>query len=480
MRAQALSAPAAPRRGAGMRLGGLGDEVLARMVATGSERAFAALYERHHRALHGYCRSIVRSDGDAQDALQSTLAAALVALRAGRRNAPLRPWLFRIAHNESISLLRRRRITVELSDTALPAGSSAEEDAFARLALSSLLSDLAQLGERQRSALVMRELSGLSHADIAIALSTTVGAVKQTIFDARRALIELQEGRAMDCEHVRRLVSDEDRRVLRGRRVRAHLRDCSACAAFASAIPARRDQLQALAVPLAPAAAAALLGHVGQGGAGHGAGALAAGAAGKSAGSALLLKSLIGVAILTTGTLGATRVLEGTSQRSSSQSEDHRPPGAVRVATPRSPGTASAHSQAPKAHRSALSTGHPRGGSRHVARAPVSVAVGLPQTPPAAANPSGRHAPAVSRRGGRARHPSVRRSSPRAPAAGRAHTPSKRGAEAGSPPAAHRGGTAPSRRPVLTPAARPGVAEAAPALPAPGSADRQNSTKTGR
>jgi DNA-directed RNA polymerase specialized sigma24 family protein len=58
------------------------DERLARLVSRGSARAFAALYQRHHQALYRYCRSIVRDEDDAQDALQSAMTRALVALRA--------------------------------------------------------------------------------------------------------------------------------------------------------------------------------------------------------------------------------------------------------------------------------------------------------------------------------------------------------------------------------------------------------------
>src|SRR5438105_9072074 len=110
-----------------IRLSRLGDERLAGLVGGGSERAFTALYERYHQQLYRYCRSILLDDADAQDALQSTFAAALVALQQSKRNAPLRPWLYRIAHNEAISLIRRRRgrgeEPSELSATGAPAAS---------------------------------------------------------------------------------------------------------------------------------------------------------------------------------------------------------------------------------------------------------------------------------------------------------------------------------------------------------------------
>ena len=70
----------------------------------GDAAAFAAVYQRHHQALYRYCRSILRHDADAQDALQSTFTAAFAALARGHRDAPIRPWLFRMSHNQAVSL----------------------------------------------------------------------------------------------------------------------------------------------------------------------------------------------------------------------------------------------------------------------------------------------------------------------------------------------------------------------------------------
>ena len=215
----ALSPPVVPAIATkrAVRLSRLGDEVLARLAGGGGERAFAALYERYHQPLYRYCRSILRDDADAQDALQSTFAAALSALQRGRRDAPLRPWLFRIAHNESISLLRRGRASSSVSAELLIAGAgsgqapSAAERAGERARLQMLVVDLAELPARARSALLMRELNGLSHEEISIALETSLGAAKQAIFDARHALAELAEGRSMACEDVQRTISDGDR-----------------------------------------------------------------------------------------------------------------------------------------------------------------------------------------------------------------------------------------------------------------------------
>jgi RNA polymerase sigma factor (sigma-70 family) len=251
--------PSHPRSGVGMFR--LRDEALARRIADGDERAFVEVHRRYHGPLYRYCRSIVRHEHDAQDVLQTTLIAAYGALRAGRRDAPLRPWLYRIAHNEAISLLRRRRPDAELT-AALPDLAGVEERADIRERMARLLADLMTLPDRQRSALVMRELNGLSHEEIALALQTTPAAAKQTVFEARRALADLDAGRAMSCDDVCRMISDGDGRRLRGRRVRSHLRACRDCAAFAEAISIRRSDLRALAPGLPAGAGAGLLWQV--------------------------------------------------------------------------------------------------------------------------------------------------------------------------------------------------------------------------
>ena len=226
-------------------------------AARGDSAAFAAVYERHHQALYRYCRSILRHDEDAQDALQSTMARAYAALQNEQRDFELRPWLFRIAHNEAISILRRRRETDELDEQ--PAPGELEDRVSEREELRLLQLDLADLPERQRAALILRELNGLSHQEIGVVLELSTGAVKQAIFDARSALFSFREGREMACQDIRRMLSDGDGRVLRGRGVRGHLRSCPDCRRFKADLEQRPKALRALAPPLPIGGAAALL-----------------------------------------------------------------------------------------------------------------------------------------------------------------------------------------------------------------------------
>jgi RNA polymerase sigma factor (sigma-70 family) len=183
---------------------------------------------------------------------------AFAALRDERRDFELRPWLFRVAHNEAVSLLRRRREAEPLDEQAAGDGPLDEQVALAA-ELDALRGDLGALPERQRAALVLRELSGLSHGEIAKALGATPQLVKQTIFQARTALMQAREGREMQCADVRRALSDGDGRVLRGTRIRAHLRSCASCRRFEEDLERRPRELALLAPPLSPAAGAALL-----------------------------------------------------------------------------------------------------------------------------------------------------------------------------------------------------------------------------
>lgn len=223
------------------------DERLAQRIATGDERALETLYRRYHQGVYRYALTLVRSEQDALDATQEAFLRAIAALRDDRRNAPLRPWLFRIAHNESVNILRRRRRDVPAAE---PEEQAAPQAPGERPDLGQLVADLDRLTERQRAALVMRELNGLSHADIAAALSISANAAKQAIFEARDALHTFAAGRERDCPGVAALIEGRDWRRLRARAVRAHLDDCGRCRALRDERAAARRAALAMLWPL--------------------------------------------------------------------------------------------------------------------------------------------------------------------------------------------------------------------------------------
>ena len=252
----------------------LADDRLVSLAAAGDGVAFEALYERHYRSVYRYVLSILRDPEDARDALQSTMERALRSIDSQRVKGGLRAWLFGIAHNEAMNAIATRppRPPAE----AVLVAADAASDAADRDRLRQLIEDLGALPERQRSALVLRELSGLASEEIGTALSISPAAAKQNVYEARVALTKLAEGRDMSCERVQQKLSDGDGRRLRGRGLRAHLRDCALCQAFGAGIGTRTADLPVLFPPLAAAAAAKTLAEVTAGGGG----AAAAGATG--------------------------------------------------------------------------------------------------------------------------------------------------------------------------------------------------------
>lgn len=290
------------------------DQRLARRATKGDSQALGAIFERYQQELYRFCLGLLGEPQDAQDALQNTMVKALRALPGETREIALRPWLYRIAHNEAINLHRAKRETQTLDRHLLDAHASIAETAEHRERLQWLLRDLGDLPERQRSVLVMRELSGLDFADIGAALGTSGAVVRQALYEARRNLEQMDFGRGMRCEAVARVLSDADGRAAGRREIRAHLRDCPDCRHFQARIQARQGAAAGIA-PLPAGAAAGFLQSVSGGAGGSGAGELAAlvgGAAAKQVGTVGILKTVATVAaVAVLGTAAVERNLHG-------------------------------------------------------------------------------------------------------------------------------------------------------------------------
>ena len=138
------------------------DEQLVSQLRLGDERAFEAVVGRYRAPLLAFCRSMMGSREDAEDALQEVFTSAHRALRADDRPVALRPWLYRIARNRCLNQMRRRRpVGMDSMDDFVRVGGEAEEAVERRESFRELVEDLRALPERQRAAIVMREVGGL-------------------------------------------------------------------------------------------------------------------------------------------------------------------------------------------------------------------------------------------------------------------------------------------------------------------------------
>ncbi|HMN99877.1 MAG TPA: sigma-70 family RNA polymerase sigma factor [Miltoncostaeaceae bacterium] len=301
----------------------LSDEALADRVATEGERAFEVIYRRHRQRLYAHCAAVLRHPEDAEEALQSAMLGAYRALRdAPGREMSLRPWLHRIAHNQCIDVIRRRPAGCEpLSDIQASRDPGPAERSETAEALARLRDDLRSLPHDQREALVLRELSGLSHAEIGAALGEGPARVKQLIHQARRGLSRMAEGRELACPEVRARLSDADGRVTRAQGLGAHIRACGDCRRFRREIAERPAQLAALAPVLPVAAAERIMAALQGGGAAGGAaggGALAGGAGSgvlSAVGGALASKAAIVTAVTVVGAIAVAPVARPSSTR---------------------------------------------------------------------------------------------------------------------------------------------------------------------
>ncbi len=456
-----------PRAGA-LRLAS--DARLVRVAVRGERRAFAAIFQRYHQELYRYCRAILGDDEDAGDALQNTMLKVMRALPGESREIALRPWLYRIAHNEAIGVLRQRPPVTELSEEA-PASSASQPERRleARERLHQLNIDLHSLPERQRGALVMRELNEMDYAGIGAVFGTSADAARQTVYEARVALQELAEGRAMSCEAVREALSADDGRVLRGRRLRAHLRGCEGCRDFRAGIRRRKTDLAALAPPLPTLAAAGLLQTLLGSGPGGAAGAGLAGSlggAGKLAAGSTVLKTataVVATATLAVGVGGLTGVVRppviggsgDSAAPASGAAEPGQPAGSSRAADqPAAPADSSEGEDGKAGKRPGEPAGQKPGAQEHGhghgnGAAAQGQALAHPQGPPS--GPGGHsdfgksHAPSL---------PAPAQSPPASPQASAKPSHSSSGSRSG-PPASPPATTA---KPVTPPAPLAGAA----------------------
>ena len=174
------------------------DERLVERVRAGDDAAFEAIVRRHRGVLHGFATKLMGgSRADADDVVQEALVRALAGLRAADRPIALGPWLFVIVRNRAIDHLRapvRRHTEGDERLAMLPGSDRVSGDpadrAVAGEELAEVVHAIGALPERQRLALVSRELGGSSHVEIAAGLGTTVAGAKSLILRARSAVAE--------------------------------------------------------------------------------------------------------------------------------------------------------------------------------------------------------------------------------------------------------------------------------------------------
>jgi RNA polymerase sigma factor (sigma-70 family) len=300
------------------------DDQLLALFRAGSEEAFGVLHDRYRQRLFAYVRQMLSpgSRQDAEDVMQDVFVRAYGALRTDGREINVRAWLYRVAHNRCIDHLRRPTPpAAEIFEMSRKPLHDPIVEAQRREDLTRLVEDIGRLPEQQRSALLMREIDGMSYADLASALDVTIPAVKSLLVRARVGLVEAGEARDADCCEIRDdLLASYDRGVKASGRARKHMRTCAGCRDYRQALRGMQRSFAALS-PVGAGLFGSIAASLGLGGGGAAAGSAAAGGSGAAvaAGGTLAtatackVAAVVCTAALTAG--GAVEVQHKLKQR---------------------------------------------------------------------------------------------------------------------------------------------------------------------
>lgn len=221
------------------------DEHLIKAAREGSDEALEALYRRYQGRITAYVRGIVGDHGRTEDLVQETFISAFNGLRATDREIVFKPWIYQIARNACIDQLRRLKRAEEVSIDSedfkpseegrlAQAAPSTDAAVSQREEMEVLKQAFGGLPPSQHEALVMRELEGLSYAEIGGRMRISPAAVESMLFRARRGLKDEYEDIATGerCRRMQGLMASlaEGLGGSRDRRALArHVQDCSLC-----------------------------------------------------------------------------------------------------------------------------------------------------------------------------------------------------------------------------------------------------------
>jgi len=171
-------------------------DLIARVLA-GSRDDFEAIVRRHNQRLFRAARAVLRSDSDAEDALQQAWLDIYRNLGSFRGDAAFSTWATRITVNAALSHARKRPVLSEATSTETGAGPDAELE---RVEIGRVLEGcLAQLPQGNREVMVLRDVLELDTAETAACLGLSEEAVRVRLHRARAAVAAALSERTLDA-----------------------------------------------------------------------------------------------------------------------------------------------------------------------------------------------------------------------------------------------------------------------------------------
>lgn len=216
------------------------DQRLVQSAVRGNRKAFRELFDRYFQALYNYTLTLTRDPALAEDITQEAFIRAHTNLSKLGPPWNFHAWIFRLARNYFIDLVRKERDLEQLEDErqVISTGPSPEREAFSREVSDRVHSTLANLPDRQREILVLRELQGFSYAEIGQIMALSDSNVKVSLHRARSAfqesygislLLDDPQGDCLEVSQILDALHDGEELLDREKFVREHLKVCEAC-----------------------------------------------------------------------------------------------------------------------------------------------------------------------------------------------------------------------------------------------------------
>ena len=178
------------------------ERLLVRRAQRGDKESFEVLVERHQHRVFAVARGILKRQEDVEDIAQQVFVKAYFSLKRFDQRAAFSTWLYKITVNECWDLLRKRKARplvyeADFSEEQSRLFSATEQkadsgpDTSERMAMRQRLDNmLAQLDDRDRAMLILKEVEGFSVEEIADSLGLNANTVKVRLFRARRRIVE--------------------------------------------------------------------------------------------------------------------------------------------------------------------------------------------------------------------------------------------------------------------------------------------------
>jgi|WetSurMetagenome_2_1015567.scaffolds.fasta_scaffold06610_4 RNA polymerase sigma-70 factor, ECF subfamily len=182
-----------------LRLKDVDERELVRKAAAGDEQAFRAMLESHYTLIYSVVRGVAGQHGETDDIVQEVFIKIFRAIGDFRGDSRLSTWIYRIARNEALNAIDRRKpqaIPIDDCEELPDAGDNPETSYRRRIGRERLERLLERLDEKQRVAIELRYLGDKSYEEIAEIMAIPLGTVKTHIYRAKLSLKRMMTGSA--------------------------------------------------------------------------------------------------------------------------------------------------------------------------------------------------------------------------------------------------------------------------------------------